>query len=156
MKQRKLIRFVFPELQRRLVAVALACVGSSVAIGVCLVAIAMHGLAGDLPNDGDLVLESMPRALVIASGIGVAVALPVFAMIALAMTMPLMGVLYRLQQFLTDTAEGRETAECELRTNDPLQDLCSLLNQATRSQRAANAAGKGSREEGSEASQRAA
>ena len=57
------------------------------------------------------------------------------------MTMPLMGVLYRLQQFLKDTAEGRETEECKLRANDPLQDLCSLLNDATREQRPANAAG---------------
>lgn len=140
MMQRKLVRFVFPELQRRLVAVALACVGSSVVIAVCMVALAMNGLAGDLPNDGDQVVDAMPAAMMLTAGVGLAIALPIFAMIALAMTMPLMGVLYRLQQFLNDTVEGRETQECKLRTNDPLKDLCALLNKATEEQRRVNAA----------------
>ncbi len=152
MTQRKLIRFVFPELQRRLIAVALACVGSSMVIGVCVTAVALNRLASVLPNDGDVIVEKMPWALTLSAGVGLAIALPVFALITLSMTMPLMGVLFRLKTFLTGTVDGTQVEECKLRDKDPLKDLCSLLNQATVEQRRSNGEGA----ESATASQKAA
>ncbi len=138
MKQRKRIRFVLPEIQRRLVAVTVACVGTSVVLGVCLTAMAYTQLAGALPSDGDIVMERMPGALWRTALVGMAVALPAFLALALALTMPLMGVLYHFGAFLRRTADGSQVEECKLRARDPLQGLAALLNEATAEKRRVN------------------
>ena len=143
MKQRKSFRILFPTFQRRLLAFVLVSAGSTVILSVCLTAARISSLARSLPNDGQLVMDSltglMMRDILIALGI----ALPAMGLLALVATMPLFGVFFRFRSFLTDVIEGSETEPCSLRQNDPMANVAELLNAATEAQRKLNAQNQG-------------
>ena len=140
MSQRKRIRLLFPQLQLRLLTYILLSTGVSVVLTACIAAQALASLAKDLPNDGDMVMDQMPSLLLNHFGIALVVALPVFALLAFLISMPYVGVAYRLHSFLKATGSGEQTMPCRLRTNDPMQDVCELINKATLGQREKNAA----------------
>ncbi len=138
MNNRKSIRFVFPDLQRRLLLGVLVCAGTSVILSTCISAVSLASLARELPNDGDLLMERTTSLLVWNMGIALVIALPAFALLACLISMPMMGVFHRLHAFLQDTVNGDQIRGCQLRDKDPMQDVARLLNQATEAQRERN------------------
>ncbi len=135
MKNRKRIRIILPSVQGRLLLLILSGAGMSVVLAACIMARRLSNLAGSLPNDGELVMEQMTSALVRDFSLALAVALPSFVLVMLALTMPFIGVLYRFRSFLEDVVKGTETQKCILRSSDPMHEICELLNLATREQR---------------------
>lgn len=138
MNNRKSIRFVFPDLQRRLLLGVLVCAGTSVILSTCISAVSLASLARELPNDGDLLMERTTSLLTWNMGIALVIALPAFALLASLISMPMMGVFYRFHSFLQGTASGEQVKPCELRDNDPMREMAQLLNQATEAQRERN------------------
>ena len=115
----------------------------SAVLTACIAAQSLASLAKELPNDGGVVLERMPALLMSNFLVALLVVLPAFALLALLISMPFVGAAYRLNTFLKATADGEQTVPCKLRTKDPLQDVCALMNAVTLGQRENNAGAQG-------------
>lgn len=61
-----------------------------------------------------------------------AVALFTTAVTGVLVTSRVCGPLYRFRQYLGSVARGEKPADCRIRKNDELQDLCELINAATK------------------------
>lgn len=146
MNQRKSIRFVFPELQRRMLLGVLVCAGTSVILSTCISAVSLSSLARELPNDGDLLMERTPSLLMWNMGIALVIAIPAFTLLASLITMPMLGAFYSLRSFLDGVADGTRSEDCKLRESDPMKDVAELLNRVTSAQRAENGASGSERE----------
>lgn len=148
MNQRKLIRFVEPVVQRRIVAAILTCVGVTAVVSACVTIWSLHALATSLPSDGnEVVVRSIPIGLRVGA-IALLVSLPMLVMMGLAATMPLIGVHYRMRTYLRAVAEGRERKPLALRTGDPCHELAELINVATAVHRERDGAGASSTSSG--------
>lgn len=131
MKKRQPIRFLEPAVQRRMIAAVLTCVGVTSVVAGSVATWSLHGLAVDLSNDHQEVLaQSIPFGLRVGA-VALAVSLPLLALMALAATMPLIGVHHRIRTYLTDVLDGAQTGELSLRDEDPLHDVAAMINEAT-------------------------
>lgn len=138
MNRRKSIRFVLPELQRRIVAMTLVSIGTAVIMSICLTAVTLTILSQSLPTDGAIVQARTPGLLAQNMIWSLLLLMPAFVLIALSVTMPVIGATSRLREFVAQVAAGTATQPCKLRQTDPLQDLCDELNRATAPRRAQN------------------
>ncbi|HPF13968.1 MAG: hypothetical protein H6830_07035 [Planctomycetes bacterium] len=139
MKTRKDFRVLFPKLQSRNLLILTLCSVTGAVVGGSLTALAVMRVASNLPHDGEALLASLPAVLGFQVVVGVALTIPAFLMIGAVASMPLFGALHRVQQYLRDVDEGRESAALVLRTEDPLQELGTLASKVTEAQRAQNA-----------------
>lgn len=128
-RRRKLIR---PRLQLKL---------TGIATGVALVALLLQfllfsrvtaTLAARMPNDALYLLELAQRELLWALVTSVCLLLPLSIGVGILSTFRVAGPVYRLERYLQQVADGERPADCRLRDGDELQDLCRLVNEATR------------------------
>ena len=69
--------------------------------------------------------------------------LPLTIAIGILVTFRIAGPLYRFERFLELVIRGEQVGPCKLRNGDELQDLCDLINEATRPLRMRTANGDG-------------
>ena len=96
-------------------------------------------LAGELPTDGEVLLQRLPAGLAVVCLGSLFLTLPLFLLMARNATFRVFGPLHRFRAFLADVSEGTPTEPCKLREKDELKDLCELINRATEPARLQNA-----------------
>ena len=130
-KVRRRIKLIQPRLQLKLILAS---------VGICLLgllfecvffAMCLTELAVDLPQDGQLVLESVRPMLVKVALVSCLGILPLVFIVGLLTTFRVAGPLYRLEMFLKQVARGEKPADCRLRKGDELVEFCELVNVAT-------------------------
>lgn len=138
--RKRSIKLILPTMQLRLIGYFAGASLLSLGLQYLLFSQAMSALAADLPSDGLFVLDRLPRVL---SGVfltSAALIFPVIAWVGLQTTFRLAGPLYRFEKHLEAVNQGSESRPCKLRSGDQLQQLCRLINEASRARREANAA----------------
>ena len=117
-------------------------------LGVCVLALtlqfllftsALTRLALELPHDGPLLLESVPKYSLVILGISFLVLMPMTLFAGILFTFRIAGPLYRFEMFLRAIIRGERPQSCRIRKGDELQEFCVLLNQATAPLREADA-----------------
>ncbi len=129
-------KFIEPRLQGRFLLLMLLAAGTGTLVQTVLFCIGLSSLATDLPHDGLMLRDALPRLLAINAVLALALTMPTFVMLGVASSFRVFGPLYRFRQFLTAVAEGRHPAPCRIRQDDELQDVCELLNRVTEPLRA--------------------
>lgn len=135
MKNRKK-KLIDPKVQGRLVVHALMCACAAVVLQAGLTAWTLSNFAVTLPNDGQIVLEAIPGALVVNVIFALLIISPVTIFFVVAASFPLFGPMYRFRTFLTGVVRGEHPEPCTLRAKDEFKDMCTLLNEVTEEQRA--------------------
>lgn len=138
MNKRKLIRYLLPQIQGRLLVFLAMTAVVSVMLQAALLTYTLTQVARSLPHDGTMLHELIPATLVRNSLLTLAIALPVLLVLGAAATMPLVGPLYRFRMYLQAVADGRETQRLRLRAGDSFHDVAELINAATALQREHN------------------
>ena len=131
MSQRHTYRLSLPRLQLKLIAAFLLLSTISLLLQYILVMSTLADVAGDLPSDGLLLLDGLTALLARIFLVSAGVLLPLTFMVGLLATHRFAGPIYRFQVFLKQVNAGQKPADCKLRKGDELQELCTLINQAT-------------------------
>lgn len=137
-KKRK-VKLILPSLQIRLIGYFAGASLLSLGLQYLLFSQSISSLASDLPRDGVIVLDKLPGMLAGVFLTSAALIFPVIAWIGLQTTFRFAGPLYRFEKHLSGVVDGSESNACNLRRGDQLQQVCRLMNEATRLQREANA-----------------
>ncbi len=131
-RKKKLIK---PALQLRLAAIFTVTALAAVIIQAFTLHRSMMKVAEFMPNDGDLLRKIWPE--VFRSSVTLTAILIVLTvyLVGVTITHSLAGPIFRFEEYLRGLRAGRSTEPCKLRKGDQLQELCSLLNDATASLR---------------------
>lgn len=129
---RRTKKLIEPRIQMRFALIFLTTAALAVLVQALVVSYLMMATADRLPNDGALLKSHLLDVL--ASGLGVTMLLlvPLTIVVGITATHKIVGPLYRFRIYLTQLAAGERPAPCSIRQDDELQDLCELLNRATR------------------------
>lgn len=137
-KNQRKTKLINRRLQGLLLAIVVMAAGCSAILQACAVAWTHSQLAMQFPEEGQAILEELPKALIASSLVSLVITIPVMVMITLAATLRVFGPLYRFRKFLEAVIRGEQTEDCRLRKDDELKDLCGLLNVVTAEARARN------------------
>jgi len=129
-------RLINPRVQLRLTAIflllsLLATVGVALALSLSLMDLMQHdGLDKHTLADGwvGIVIENV--------GLVALVLVPLCVLVGIRATFPILGPLYRIEQFLRAVRDGSHPEPCRIRKGDEFQELCTLLNEVTAGLRA--------------------
>ena len=128
---RRRIQLIQPRLQIRMIASFVGVGLLALSLQFVLVLASLARIAGDLPNDGDLLLEHVTARMPVLLGVSTLVLLPMTFAVGVLITLRIAGPVYRLRRYLDEVAAGRPPADCRLRRGDELVDLCDAVNRAT-------------------------
>lgn len=130
MKLRK-NKLIDPRLQLKFAAAFACTAGLAALVQAMVLSHTLSKLSLQLPSDGQLVRDRTPALL--ASGLGWTLLLlvPLATATGVLMSFKLVGPLHRFKVFLRDVIAGRRPADCRIRKDDELHDVCALLNEAT-------------------------
>lgn len=134
--RRRLIRWLLPQVQGRVLLLLVMCGVSAVLLNVCLLVWILGRVASTLPTDGELLYAKMGELLVQSAVLTLVLAVPAFVFLGLAAMMPVVGPLHRFRLFLLAVVEGKHPDQLRLRDDDRFQDIAELLNRATALERA--------------------
>lgn len=123
-------RLIQPRLQMRLVMSFLGLSVLALALQFLLLAALLMRFAADLPQDGTLLVEELPRLLGWVLGLSLLVCLPLTVSVGVLVTFRIAGPLYRFQKHFEAIARGEDPGECRIRKGDQLQELCAVINSA--------------------------
>ena len=132
MKHRRKLRLIRPRLQLRLILVFLGMAALSLLLQFILFSASLSAMAERLPQDGAFLLESAGRVLLEVFVASFCLLLPMIFVIGVLTTHHFAGPVYRFETWLKQLIAGERPADCKLRKGDDLQDLCDLINEATR------------------------
>ncbi len=127
-RKKKLIK---PGLQLRMAAIFTVTALAAIVIQAFTLHRSMMKVAEFMPNDGDLLRKIWPE--VFRSSVTLTAVLIVLTvyLVGVTITHSLAGPIYRFEEYLRSLLAGRSTEPCKLRKSDQLQELCTLLNDAT-------------------------
>lgn len=130
-RHRRRIKLIRPSLQLKLIFVFLGMSASSMLLQFILFMGSMTEVATLLPNDGLVLVESMPAVLYRTLLVSFIVFLPLMFMVGVLVTFRIAGPVYRFEQYLKQVIRGERPGDCRLRKGDELWDICELINRAT-------------------------
>lgn len=125
-------RLVHPRTQLTLCATFLGTGLFCLVFQMLLTWVQVARLAERLPEDGDLLQSFIPGALATSLLFSVGVLLPLTMVVGIQATLRVSGPLYRFGEFLRSVRDGERPADCKIRKGDFPQDVCALMNEATR------------------------
>lgn len=128
-RRRKLIK---PGLQLRLSARFLGLAVLTLGLQYALLTALLHRVAGELPSDGALLLERAGGMALELIGWSAFVFLPLTLLVGITGSFKIAGPIHRFDVFLRDVLAGRSPADIRLRKGDELEEVATLLNDATR------------------------
>lgn len=137
---RRRIRLIRPRLQLRLILTFLGAGMLGLFLQYLLMAASLVSLADALPQDGPVLMGAAGEILLESLAISLGVLLPVVFFLGLWATHRFAGPIFRFEAYLRQVARGERPADCRLRKGDELQELCALINEATRPLRGPGAA----------------
>ena len=123
-------------LQLKMIAVFMGIAATTSLFQVVMLNSALTGVARDLPEAGDQLLQAVPRIMLTNVGLTLAVLVPLMFAIGLLITHRIAGPAYRMQTYCKAIAAGEELGPCRIRKDDELWDLCDALNEAVDALRA--------------------
>lgn len=126
-RSKKLIQ---PRLQLRLIATFMGVALLALLLQFLLFGATISALAGDLPQDGPVLIDRIPQYTLLVLGISLCVLLPMTLCVGVIVTFRIAGPLYRFEQHLLAIARGEDPGVCRIRRDDELQDFCKTLNAA--------------------------
>lgn len=124
------IKLIQPRLQWRLILTFSGIALLGLVLQFILFAATISALAADLPQDGPLMIETIPSYTLAVLGISLCVLLPLSIIVGIMVTFRIAGPLYRFEQHLKAIARGEDPGECRIRKRDELHDLCRTINEA--------------------------
>ena len=151
-RRRKLIK---PRLQLKMIGVFLGISALGFLLQAILMSWRLTNLAADLPAGGEVLQVAAPRLLVETLLLSFAILLPLTLAIGTLVTFRVAGPVYRFEQHLGRIVRGEAVDACRIRKHDEFQELCTVLNEAVDSLRAASGRPDGQQGE-QESSRRAA
>lgn len=131
-RKRKLIR---PGLQLRLSGVFVGLVTLMLLLQYLLLNAELYRAAGELPSDGTRLLamtDDVALRVAVASAL---VFLPLTLLVGVLASFRIAGPVYRFERFLEALRDGEQPEDFRLRDGDELQEIATLLNDATRPMR---------------------
>jgi methyl-accepting chemotaxis protein len=99
----------------------------------------MRGTASLGPDGGELAIH-LPGMLLTVLGLSALIVLPIIFFVGLSLTHRIVGPIDRMQAYLTEVSEGRESKPLVLRDGDEMKQLVASINSATAAQREKNGA----------------
>ena len=130
------MRLIRPRLQLRLILTFLGTGALGLLLQYMLIAAALASVAEDLPSDGPQLMQSTGKLLLVVLLVSLGVLMPLVFFIGLWATHRFAGPIFRFESYLRSVARGEKPPDCRLRKGDELQELCDLINDATRPLRA--------------------
>lgn len=131
-EKRRRLRLVLPRIQIRLMLAFGGITVLALLLQHLLFLRVLSDMIAGVQDDGGTLVQDMHsiswRLLAGAFGL----LLPVVILVGIAVTHRWCGPLYRMQQFLRETDQGNQPADCKLRQGDELTDFCDLINRTTR------------------------
>lgn len=124
-------RLIQPRLQLKLVLGFVGLTVFALILQTLLLGALLARFAEVLPQDGPVLLQELPSMLTWAILLSLGICLPLTFCVGVLVTFRVAGPLYRIEQYLRQVARGETIAECRIRKEDELQELCSLVNEAT-------------------------
>lgn len=135
---RRRFRLILPRVQLRLIGSMAAVAALALLLEYSLLVHAVMELAGELPNDRDLLVAQASSRLAWVLGVALGVLLPLLFVVAVLVSHRFCGPIYRFEKYLREVLSGTERGECHLRQGDDLQELCELINRSTAAARRAD------------------
>jgi hypothetical protein len=140
-RYKRRIKLIQPRLQLKLILVFLGMTTSAMLLQFILFTSSVTDVAADLPSDGLVLVEALPRLLYGTLLVSFALFLPLMFFVGVLVTFRFAGPIYRFETYLKQVIRGEKPADCRLRNGDELQGLCRLINQATEPLRRADEEG---------------
>lgn len=135
-RRRKLIK---PRLQLKLVFTFAGISMLAFLLQYLLLARELTQFASRLPSGGDELMAGAPQMLTQVLLTSFGVLLPVIFTVGIFVTFRIAGPVYRFEQYLGQIQSGEAQTPCKLRDGDELNELCEVINAATKPLREANA-----------------
>ncbi len=131
MKHRRTIKLILPGLQLKLIVMFVSLNAVAMLLQYVLLLRSLTQLAGEMPQDGLHLLDELGPLLGDVLALTAFLVLPLTIAVGLLATHRFSGPIYRFQVYLRQVIAGEKPADCRLRKDDELQELCGLINQAT-------------------------
>lgn len=123
-------RLIQPRLQLRLILSFLGLSMLGLSLQFLLLAAMLMNFAAELPEDGTLLVQELPRMLGWVLALSLGICLPLTVCVGILVTFRIAGPLYRFEKHFEAIARGENPGECRLRRGDQLQGLCAVINRA--------------------------
>jgi signal transduction histidine kinase len=128
--QRK-TRLIDASIQLKPSFVFLGAASAVVIVQAVMLRFTLQRVAVGLGAEGELLINALPRVLTFNAVLALALLLPLMLSVGILVTHQVAGPIRRIEIYLTSLRDGQTTKPCQLRKRDKLQDLCTLLNEAT-------------------------
>lgn len=123
-------RLIQPRLQIWLISSFLGLSLLALTMQFLLLAAMLMNFAADLPQDGTLLVQELPRMLGWVLALSIGICLPLTVCVGVLVTFRIAGPLYRFEKHFEALARGENPGPCRLRKGDQLQGLCGVINGA--------------------------
>jgi hypothetical protein len=131
-KERRRIKLIKPRLQLKLIGIFVGLSSLGFLMQSLHVSLRLSELASTLPQGGDYLSSMLPRLPLEILIFSFGLLLPLTIAVGILVTFRIAGPLYRFEQYLKQVVRGEATGPCKLRKGDDCQELCELINEATR------------------------
>ena len=84
-----------------------------------------------MPVGGEYLIDLMPQMLLRSVLFSLGVVLPLTMLAGIQTTFRLTGPIYRFESYLRGVIQKTQLGPCKIREGDALNELCSLINEAT-------------------------
>ena len=133
-------RIVRGSFQLRLAGSFVLLAGTALVLQFLLLTFRLVSELTKLEGPGGELAKEIPFVLLQVFAFSALFLVPIVFATAILLTFRVAGPVHRIKTYLRDLAEGVATEPCRIREEDQLHELCDLLNRATESVRARNAA----------------
>ncbi len=138
--QRRRRTLIQPRLQLWLTGAFVGLSALALLLQFALFTNAVHGIALELPSDGEIMMEAFSGDMLVVLAVSGLVFLPLTFLIGVLLTFRIAGPLCRIERFLLAVAEGESVPDVQLRRKDRLASLADAVNLATARLRGGDAA----------------
>jgi len=127
-RSKKLIK---PDIQLRLGAIFAGITVLCLLIQWLVFSSLLTNAAAQVPVGGEYLLDLLPTLLYRSIFLSVAIALPLSMLAGVRATFGITGPIHRFETYLREVIRGTQLGPCKIRSGDALQELCTLINDAT-------------------------
>lgn len=131
MKHKRINKLVDKPFQLKLASYFVGIVLVALLFQFVLFASSVSGTAAAFSEVSDGLYAQFRDDLVRSLFFSMVLVLPLTLGVGILVTFRVAGPIYRFGVFLREVADGAAPADCKLREGDELQELCTLLNEAT-------------------------
>jgi len=132
MPDRRKKKLILPRLQFR---ITLAFMATAVVVLATMGSLVTWLLSSDrihVPPGAEPLLDQVHTILAVAFGMTMLLLVPLTIFVGLRVTHIVAGPVHRFDVFLNQVLRGERPPDCRLRHGDELQEICALINEATR------------------------